>query len=111
MNEHKEILYWQEMSQIIINQVLHVAPLSNQPIFYDYLNDQYFSGNPDNRFISIDTLKRLMTSHDIIRFGGLLRAETRERTTDWRKKRDEHNRLLVAIHDVKLCRGVILEKA
>lgn len=112
MNEHKEILYWRKVHISGVKKILDERPLGSQPAFYCEERDQYFSSNPNSRFLSIEIFARFMRSHALVSLKkGLKAAESLERTADWRKRRNEHCQLVEAIKDIRLLRGAVLEKA
>ncbi len=112
MGSRNEVLYWQEMRRETISKVIKEVPLGNQEAFYDAIRDRYYSSNPDGRLIAVATLNRFMLSNALVnRLRGLGNAESKLRTADWRKNKDGYAQLLAAVHDVKLCRGLILEIA
>ena len=97
---------------VAVGRIVAVAPLSLYPTFYDSSRDQYFSSNPNGKFLAVDTFKRLLLSLNIIRrYGSIVAAERFYETKDWRPRRNEQHRLHTSIQDAKLYREVMLENA
>ncbi len=112
MDERNEVQFWRDRGVVAVGRIVAVAPLSLYPTFYDSSRDQYFSSNPNGKFLAVDTLKRLFLSYKLIQnYKGLHRAEVIAESKDWQASIKDRYRLIGAIRDVKLCRGAAIENA
>lgn len=95
------VQFWQSVPHESVRKILKQCPITTNQVFYDPRSGRFYSSNPEGQLICIATLSRLYESNKLVNsYKGLDSAERLQKI-----RGPGHERLSLAIQDVRICRG------